>query len=35
MKATVFEAPAAVLPVKNTAKYRFDIMDGSKDRIKD
>ncbi|MBW2598150.1 MAG: hypothetical protein JRC55_05930, partial [Deltaproteobacteria bacterium] len=30
MKAPVFEASAAVFPAKNTAGYRFDIMDGAK-----
>jgi len=35
MKAPLFEASAAVFLVKNTAEYRFDIMDGTKDCIKD
>jgi len=30
VEAPVFKAPAAVFPVKNTAGYRFDIMDGAK-----
>jgi len=30
VKAPAFEALAAVFPVKNTAGYRFNIMDGTK-----
>ncbi len=30
MKAPVLETSAAVFPVKNTAGYRFDIMNGTK-----
>jgi len=30
VKATVFQASAKVFTVKNTAEYRFDIMDGTK-----
>ena len=30
VKAPAFETAAAVFPVKNTAGYRFDIMDGTK-----
>ena len=30
VKAPAFETLATVFPVKNTAGYRFDIMDGTK-----